>query len=59
MLVELKPETLEANKVSLLKNPDKIAKIYIDGQWLDADTANTFEVRNPATLLNTHQSYIS
>ena len=49
MSVELESETLGAENISLLENPETIAKMYIDGQWLDADTGNTFEVRNPAT----------
>ena len=36
--------TLELQDPGLLK-----ARCYIDGQWVDADSGATLEVRNPAT----------
>lgn len=33
-----------------LKNPSLLRKqSYVDGQWIDADSGNTFDIKNPAT----------
>ncbi len=35
--------------VTLSGSQERVGKMYIDGQWVSADTGQTFEVRNPAT----------
>ena len=49
MLVRLNLKTPKIKTVTLSESPEKVEKMYIDGQWVSADTGRTFKVYNPAT----------
>ena len=40
---------LEIDSSTLSESQERVEKMYIDGQWSDANTGQTFKVRDPAT----------
>ena len=40
---------LKMSSATLSESQERVEKMYIDGQWVNADTEQTFEVCNPAT----------
>ena len=49
MVVELNGKIPPVKNVTSYVSTEIVETMYIDGQWVSADTGQTFEVRNPAT----------
>ena len=48
-LVGLNPKMPRVQTINLSESQERVEKMYIDGQWINANTGKTFEVCNPAT----------
>lgn len=47
--VGLLPKMPKVKNINLSDNQERLKKMYINGQWVSANTGHTFDVHNPAT----------